>query len=264
MKTTIKEIIDCLEEVAPLDWQEDYDNAGLIVGNPLAECKGVLVCLDVFSSTVEEAIKKGCNLIVSHHPFIFHSLKKFPYERETTKILSLAMKNDISIYATHTNMDSSFEGVNFVLAKVLGLQNLTRLQTSSNEDKNYLGCGAIGELEKKTKAKEFLLQVKEKLSLKSIRYSGDIEKEIQKIGICGGSGTSFMQDAIENHCDCYLTGDIKYHDFLNSESRIIAADIGHYESEQFIKQRIIEIISKKISNFANLFISEQENRVKFL
>lgn len=264
MSVRVKEITDCLESIAPLSWQESYDNAGLIVGNKDMECTGVLVCLDVFASTIQEAIDKGCNMVVSHHPFVFRAMKKFADNSETVQILNLAIKNDIAIYATHTNMDSASTGVNFMLANALGLTNISKLQSEDHSEAGYLGCGAVGELKQKTRARDFLLEVKKKLNLDAIRYIGDLDKEIRKIGICGGSGAGFMDYAIEKECDCYLTGDIKYHEFLSSESRIILADIGHYESEQFIKQRIIEIISKNFSNFARLFDSEQRNRVKFI
>ena len=260
----IKDITDCLEKVAPLSWQESYDNSGLIVGNPTMECCGIMVCLDVFESVVQEAIAKGCNLIVSHHPFIFKGIKKLDFESETAKILSLAIKHDIAIYATHTNMDSAATGVSFMLAKTLGLENICRLLPSNESDTAYFGLGAIGYLPKQTKAKDFLLRVKQNLDLPAIRYIGDEEKAVEKIAICGGAGAEFLEDAIKNNCDCYLTGDIKYHIFHNTENRIILADIGHFESEQFIKQRIIEIISENFSNFARLFISQEKNRVKYI
>src|SRR5574344_2101143 len=260
----IKDIIDCIEQIAPLSWQESYDNSGLIVGEKDKECKGVYVCLDVFSSSVEKAIEQHCNLIISHHPFIFHSIKKLSEDNQITKILTLAIKNDLSIYACHTNMDSAIVGVNDVLAKNLGLINIERLVDSENKDANYLGIGAIGYLQEEIALKDYLNQVKQKLSLPSIRYVGNENKRIKKIAICGGSGISFVNQAIEKNCDCFLTGDVKYHDFLTYENEIIIADIGHFESEQFIKQRIIEIISKKFSNFAPLYLTIETNRVKFI
>lgn len=264
MAIKIKDIISCIEEVAPLSWQEDYDNSGLIVGNQDNVCKGVYVCLDVFETSVQEAINKGCNLIISHHPFIFHSIKKLPPSDEITKILTLAIKNDISIYASHTAIDSSIIGVNDILAKELELKDIERLVDSQNTDKNYLGIGAIGYLSKAVPLNKYLLFVKQKLNIPSLRYVGKDDCKVSKIALCGGSGISLVDDAIEKHCDLLLTGDIKYHDFLTFENQISIADIGHFESEQFIKQRIIEIISKKFSNFAPLILSSEPNRVKFI
>lgn len=230
MNVSIKNITDCLEDVAPLSWQESYDNAGLILGNPDMDCKGVLVCLDVMPEIVDEAIEKGCNMILSHHPFIFSGVKKIVYNSNIDKILRKAMKNDIAIYASHTNMDSSSTGVNYMLAKKIGLTNIQRLQYSTIEDKAYLGCGAIGELDEELAGEEFLNIVKEKLSLKSIRYFGNLKKKIKKVGLCGGAGVEFVKDAMKNNCDCYLTGDIKYHNFLETEEKILLADIGHLKA----------------------------------
>lgn len=264
MAIKIKDIISCIEEVAPLSFQESYDNSGLIVGNKENECKGVYVCLDVFSSSVKEAINKGCNLIISHHPFIFHSIKKLPPNDEITKILTLAIKNDISIYASHTAIDSSTSGVNDILAKELGLKDIEPLSDIDNDDKNFLGIGAIGYLSKKTTLNKYLLFVKQKLNIPTIRYIGKEDYNICKIALCGGSGISLVEDAIKKQCDLLLTGDIKYHDFLTFSNQINIADIGHFESEQFIKQRFIEIISKKFSNFAPLILTSETNRVKFI
>ena len=263
MEISIKNITDCLENIAPLSWQESYDNAGLILGNPDMECKGVLVCLDIMPEIVDEAIEKGCNMILSHHPFIFSGIKKIIYNSNLDKILRKAMKNDIVIYASHTNMDSCSTGVNYMLAKTIGLTNLQRLQYSTIEDKTYLGCGAIGELQNETDGEEFLNNVKAKLSLKSIRYFGNLTKRIKKVGLCGGAGAEFVRDAMKNNCDCYLTGDIKYHNFLETEEKILLADIGHFESEQFILQRFQEIVKEKFPTLTTV-LTNYKNKVKFL
>ena len=267
MKETIyiKDIISCLEEVAPLHWQEDYDNAGLIVGNSTNECTGALICLDVFASTVKEAIEKNCNLIVSHHPFIFRGIKNLPYDSQITQILTLAIKNDIAIYSAHTNIDSSMMGVNDILGEKLGLENISPLENSRfAKENNYLGSGAIGFLKEKIAVYDYLLNIKKSLGLHTIKYIGDSKKQIQKVGYCGGAGSFLIEKAIEENCDVFMSGDLKYHDFLSCEGQVILVDIGHFESENFIKQRFFDIISKKIRNFANLYISEQTNRVKFL
>ncbi|MDO5760292.1 MAG: Nif3-like dinuclear metal center hexameric protein [Bacteroidota bacterium] len=262
MLIKVEDIIKILESIAPLSWQEDYDNAGLIIGNPNNEIKGILICLDVFPSTVQEAIDNNCNMIISHHPFIFRGLKKLIYNSYTTDILSLSFNNDISIYASHTNMDSCSTGVNYMLANVLRLNNLRPLQNISLQDENYIGSGAIGELLEAMTGKMFFDLIKKKLNLPYIKYIGNINQEIKTIGICGGAGASFLQEAINNSCDCYLTSDIKYHDFLSTEERILLADIGHFESEQFVLQRFQEIIKNSFP-FSNVIISQQKNKIKF-
>ncbi len=261
----IKDIINALEAVAPLSWQEDYDNAGLVLGNKNVQCSGVMICLDVFSTTIRQAINKHCNLVVSHHPVIFHGIKKIDSGSELEKVLQLALKNDIAIYCTHTNMDAAIGGVNSVLAEKLGLHTIKAIDKSRfQQEANYLGEGAFGKLEQKLYARDYLNSVKQALGLKAIRYVGDIDKDIEVVGFCGGSGSFLIGKAIEKGCQIFLTGDIKYHDFLSAENKIILADIGHFESEQFIKEKIKEIISEKIRNFAPLYITEDINRVKFL
>lgn len=258
------DIIKILEEFAPLSWQESYDNAGLIVGNKEQNISGVLICLDVFPSTVQEAMENNCNLIISHHPFIFRGVKKLTFNSDVDKILSLSYRNDISIYASHTNMDVCSTGVNYMLAKKLELDNIRPLQKlQHNEDNNYLGLGAIGELHKSMNGKSFFDMVKKKLDLPAIRYVGDLEKEIKCVGLCGGAGVEFVVDAINNSCDCFLTGDVKYHDFLAIENKILLADIGHFESEQFVLSRFKEMINNAFAQLDNVIISKQPNRVKF-
>ncbi|MBR1627364.1 MAG: Nif3-like dinuclear metal center hexameric protein [Bacteroidales bacterium] len=264
-RTYIQDIIFAIEEVAPLHWQESYDNAGLIIGDVNKECSGVLICLDVFASTVRQAVEKKCNLIISHHPFIFHGIKKLEHGSQITNILTLAIKNDIAVYSAHTNMDSSLIGVNAVLGEKLFLGNISPLDNERySSETNFLGSGAVGVLEQECRAEDYLQKVKKSLNLYSIRYAGNTEKKIKKVGYCGGSGSFLIDAAIQKGCDMFLTGDLKYHDFLSCEDKIIIADIGHFESEQFIKQRFFDIISKKICNFAPLYITKEENRVKFL
>ncbi len=261
----IKDIINCLEEVAPLHWQEDYDNAGLIVGNKEEVCKGVVICLDVFKQTLSEAIDKGCNMIVSHHPFIYKGIKKIVFDRQIKDILTLALTHNIAIYASHTNMDNAKSGVSFMLSKVLGVKNIERLDKSRfpNEEE-FWGGGAIGELKSETTVKEYLERIKKNLGIDAIKYIGDEQKRIKRVGFCGGSGSFLIENAIDKGCDIYLTGDLKYHDYLSNEDKIVLADIGHFESEKFIKQRFFDIISKKMCNFAPLYLSDENNRVKFI
>ncbi len=258
----IKNILSVIEDFAPLVWQEDYDNAGLIVGNSQSELKGVLICLDVFPSIVQEAIDNNCNLIISHHPFIFRGIKKLIHNSYIAKILSLSFNHNVALYASHTNMDACSTGVNYMLAEVLGLKDLQPLQRTAMEDKNYLGIGAIGTLGEATMGKKFFGTIKEKLNLPCIKYVGNSEKTIKKVGICGGAGAEFIPKAMSSDCDCYLTGDIKYHDFLAAEDKILLADIGHFESEQFVLQRFAEIIRTSYPQLKNIVISKT-NKIKY-
>jgi dinuclear metal center YbgI/SA1388 family protein len=128
----IKDITNFLETIAPLSLQESYDNAGLIVGNPQMDITGVLVTLDSTEAIVDEALAKGCNFIVAHHPIVFKGLKKLNGKNYVERTVLKAIKNDVAIYATHTNLDHVIGGVNFMIAERLGLQNVHILAPKSD------------------------------------------------------------------------------------------------------------------------------------
>lgn len=259
----IEEIIAALEEVVPLSWQEDFDNAGLLCGDKMAICSGVFVCFDVCDMAIEMAIKNKCNLIISHHPLVFRGLKKFTGNDNVTKTLLKALKNDIAVYAAHTNLDAAFSiGVNTTLAEKLGLKNVRPLHSDSRNEQGYFGIGGIGELKQETDYKDFLLNVKKSLNVNNIKFVEGEKQKIKTVAFCGGSGSEFVEKAIELNADCYLTGDIKYHQFLDCEGRILLADIGHFESESFIIDQLISLLSEKFCNFVRLFRSEIPNKVK--
>ena len=261
----ISEITQAIEAFAPLSLQEDYDNAGMQVGNPEAEVTGVLLCTDVREDTLDEAIERGANLIISHHPLIFHGLKKIVGNSYIERIVTRAIKNDISIYAAHTNMDNAQGGVNFKIAEKLGMRNVQVLE-SQPPHAGYdapSGLGVIGEVDP-IDAIPFLKRVKEVFEVAAVRYSGDTDRQVSRIALCGGAGAFLMKKALELRADVFITGDMKYHDFMGYENRIILADIGHYESEHFTKEIFYEIIMKKNPTFAVDFAKSEKNQIKYL
>lgn len=361
----IKEITDAIEAYAPLHLQESWDNAGMQVGDTSCEVTGVLLCTDVREEIVDEAIDRGANLIISHHPLLFRGLKKIVGRTYQERIVALAIKHDISIYCAHTNMDSACGGVNFKMAEKLGLRNVrvlspqqgtmrklvvmvpiaqvdevekamcdagagrlgnydhcsyrtngegryraldganpfagklreyhteaeTRVEVLvhkalcgkvvsamikahpyeepafdilplENED-NYSGLGVIGDIEPED-AHHFLSRVKKAFEVEAMRYSGNLDKKVSRIAMCGGAGVEFMGQAMSMGADVYITGDMKYHDFQGNENRIILADIGHYESEHYTKEIFYDIIQKKNPNFAVDFAKSEKNQVNYL
>ena len=259
----IKEICQFLETLAPLSLQESYDNAGLIIGNPNTELKAILISLDVIEETIDEAIEKEVNLIISHHPIIFSGLKKINGKNSTEKIIIKAIQNNIAIYASHTNLDSVLGGVNDILAQKLNLKNTKFLRPKKDEltklvlenTFSKVGEGMIGELEIPLDEKFFFENLKKNLKLNIIRHTKFLNKKIKKIAICGGSGSFLIKDAISQNADVFITGDIKYHQFFEAENKIILADIGHYESEIHTKNIFYELLSKKLTNFA-IYLSD--------
>ena len=362
----IKDITDYLEELAPLDYAEDFDNVGLLIGNYSDSVTGVLVTLDTLEKTVEEAITKKCNLIVSFHPIIFGGIKKLNGNSYVERVVLKAIQNDIAIYATHTALDNSKNGVSAKISEVLGLKNnkillpkkgiLKKLTTfvpienaeklrnalfnagagnignydrcsfnidgegtyrgnqnsnptigkkgenhtenetqisviyeSRNEatilaslQKNHpyeeisyhlittenihqnIGMGMIGDLPTEMEENEFLLFLKKKMKTACIRHSNLINKKIKKVAVLGGSGSFAISDAIKAGADAYVSADFKYHEFFKAENKIILADIGHYESEQFTKNLLVDYLTKKFSNFAIVLSEESTNPIYYI
>lgn len=362
----IKHFTQFIESIAPLSFQESYDNSGLIIGHPDDEISGILITLDVTEEIVDEAISKKLNLIVAHHPIIFSGLKKLNGKNFIERCVTKAIKNDIAIYAAHTNLDGVFGGVNSKICEKLNLQKcrmlipmqnfLKKLVTfvptdhaekvrkamfdagagnignydscSFNQsglgsfkgndetnpfvgEKNQLhfeeetrietifpkhlqhkviqsllnvhpyeevaydiypldneftqgGTGMIGELEEPMDEMIFLQNLKEIFNCQVVRHTQLLGKPISKVAVCGGSGSTFLNKAIAQNADIFISGDFKYHQFFDAEKQIIIADIGHYESEQFTKEVFYELLTKKFPKFA-LHLSEiSTNPVNYL
>ena len=258
----VKDILNCLTEVAPLQWQESYDNAGLQVGNLNNESRKALVCLDITEEVVDEAAAKNCDLIISHHPLIFRGLKHLTPETYIERAVMKAVKHDIAMISMHTNLDNSYLGVSRVLAERLGLKNLQLLQPSETAPE-LCGIGMIGEFDNAKSETDFLGLVAETIGTPCLRHSALTGRKIQKVALCGGSGTPFMPDAMRQKADAYLTADIKYHDFFVPEGNILLVDGGHFETEQFTKELIVEIIRKKFPTFAAEIAETKTNSVHY-
>ena len=261
-KMTVKEIMACITDIAPLRWQEDYDNAGIQVGDLNAEVHKALIALDVTEELVDEAVAKHCDLIISHHPLIFRGLKHLTPETFIERVVMKAIKHDIAIISMHTNLDNSYLGVSRVLADRLGLTHLSILQPSSDEPA-LCGAGMLGELTTPMSETDFLRLVADAIDSPCLRHSALTGKRIKKVALCGGSGTPFMGDALRQNADAYLTADIKYHDFFVPEGRVLLVDGGHFETEQFTKQLIKSIIQKKIPTFAAEIAETNTNAVHY-
>ena len=362
----IKDISRFIESIAPLAFQESYDNAGLIVGNMEDEVSGILITLDITEDIMDEAIRKNLNLIISHHPIIFSGLKKLTGKNYIERCVAKAIKNNIAIYAAHTNLDSVFGGVNSKIAEKLQLQNcrmlvpmqgfLKKLVTfvpvaeaekvrsalfeagaghighydscsfnlagtgsfKGNEETNpYVGeknklhfeeeirietifprhiqqnviqallkahpyeevaydiypvdndfqlggTGMIGELAEPIEEIKFLQFIKKTFHCQAIKHTSLLGKPIQKVAVCGGAGSNFLNKAMAQGADIFISADFKYHQFFDAEKKIIIADIGHYESEQFTKDVFYELLTKKFPKFAVHLSEISTNPVNYL
>jgi dinuclear metal center YbgI/SA1388 family protein len=362
----VKDIIIAIEHVASPAYQESYDNSGLQVGNTDDEVTGVLISLDVTETILEEAIHRGCNMIVAHHPLIFSGIKQISGRTYVERIIQKAIKNDISIYAAHTNLDNMYHGVNARIAQKLGLVNtsiltpkpgtLSKLHTyvplnaadevrealfaagagnigfyneasfnmagtgtfrahrdanpaigqaggaresveevkievlvekhkerevlsslfknhpyeavayeliSISNSNQQIGAGMIGTLLEAMEESVFLAFLKKQMKTDCIRHTALKGKKIATVALCGGSGSFLLKDAIQSGADIFITGDFKYHQFFDAEGKIVIADIGHYESEQFTSEIFEEILNKKFPTFAILLSNFNTNPVKY-
>ena len=266
MKT--REITDAIEQYAPLRLQEEWDNAGIQVGDPEAEVTGVLLCTDATEAVVAEAIDRGYNLVISHHPLIFRGLKKIMGRTPVERTVAMAIKHDITIYSAHTNMDSAWQGVSFRMADKIGMTDVQFLDDNQvppygSEQCATAGCGVIGNIEPMP-ARDVLRRVKEAFEVGAVRYSGDGDRIVKHVALCGGAGGFLLDKAVDMGADLYVTADMRYHDFLDNAQRIVVADIGHYESEHFTKEIFLEIIQKKNPTFAVHFAKNETNQVNYI
>ena len=260
----IKKITNYLEEFAPLVYQENYDNCGLIVGDENAIVNSALISLDCTEAVIDEAIETNCNLIIAHHPIIFSALKKLNGNNYIERTVIKAIKNNIAIYAIHTNLDNVYNGVNASIADRLGLRNCKILAPKDKEQNLNVGSGIVGELAKSIESKVFLENLKTTMETNCIRHTALVKPTIKKIAVCGGSGSFLLSYAKDLDVDIYISADFKYHEFFDAEDKLIIADIGHYESEQFTKGLIYDLLTKNFTKFAVRLSQVNTNPIKYL
>ncbi len=258
----LHKITEAIEKFAPLELQESYDNAGLQVGDRNMEIGATLLCLDVTEDILAEAIERGCNLIITHHPLIFKGVKRLTGRTATERIIAEAIRNNVAIYSAHTNLDSTFEGVSYEMAHRLGLRDVTPL--CPNRENPTTGLGVIGSI-KPTPTLEFLRKVKDTFEVKNLKYSEEARRlVIRRVALCGGAGASMIGDAINAGADVYVTGDLKYHDFTTFATDIVLADIGHYESELCSLKIFSRILRENFPGLAVLTAESENNPIKIL
>lgn len=258
----LAEIIAKIEQVVPLHFQESWDNAGLQIGDIQSEISSVLLSVDVTEAVLDEAIRKQCNLIISHHPLLFSGLKSIGTESMVERCVVKAIRNRIAIYSAHTNVDKWSEGVSRRMADKLGLVQTELLAPSSAD--GAIGLGFLGYLPEAMEATQFLQQLKTTFQIPTLRYAGDTGKRLRKIAVCGGSGASLLKQVVASGADIFVSADFKHHDFLEATEGVMIADVGHFESEQCTKEIFFEILSKKNSTFALHFSDADVSPIRYL
>ena len=259
----IKEITDTIERFAPLAWQESYDNAGLIVGRPEDEVHRTLVTVDVTDEVLDEAEREGCDLVIAHHPIVFHPLKRFNSADYVQRAVERAIRRGIALYACHTNLDSAPQGMSWRLAAMLGIGNLRVLEATNPAD-GRVGFGVAGELPAPVATVDFLRGLQRKLQVRVVRHSDIAAERIRRVAVCTGAGASLIGAAREAGAELYVTADLKYNDFMTPDGKLTVADIGHFESEYCAIDILFDILSKNLRNFAVRRSVSSRNPVNYL
>jgi dinuclear metal center YbgI/SA1388 family protein len=361
----ISAIIEQLETLAPLSLQESYDNSGLIVGDCNVNINSALLCLDSTEEVIDEAIERNCGLVIAHHPIVFSGIKSLTGKNYIERTILKAIKNDIAIYAIHTNLDNVKNGVNKKMAEKIGLKNLKILSPKGDKlqklvffcpidssenvkaalfcagggtigeydccsfsvegngtfrpgehtnpyvgkkgelhsEKEHrielifpdylksnlihalkfnhpyeevafdlynlenkwseVGSGMIGELSEPLEMLDFLDGVKLKLGTECIRHTKALNGKVERVAICGGSGSFLLNSAIAKGADVFITGDYKYHQFFDADGKIVIADVGHFESEQHTPELIREYLQEKLPNFATYLTQVNTNPINY-
>lgn len=259
----IKEVISALECFAPLPLQESFDNAGLQVGLTEAEVSGALLCLDVNEDIVDEAVRKGCNLIVSHHPLIFHALKKISDADYVQRTVLKAIKNDITIASMHTNMDNAPMGVNYKIAEKMGLADVCFF-AEKTVGGIECGSGTMGCLPEAMSAADFLQMLKKEFGVECVMCNALLERPIKTVAICGGAGSFLLDDAIAQGADAFVTGEMHYHEYFGREQQIQIAVIGHYQSEQYTNEIFKSIIEERCEGVRAILAETNTNPINYV
>ena len=256
-------MLSALERFAPLPLQESWDNAGLQLGLTEAEVSGALLCLDVNELIVDEAIAKGCNLIVSHHPLLFRGLKQISGADYVQRSVIKAIKHDIVIVSMHTNMDNALDGVNWKIAERLGL-TACKFFAQKTVDGIEAGSGVVGYLPSQMDARAFIELVKKQFGVQCAQCNALLERSISKVAICGGAGDFLISDAIGEGADAFITGEMHYHQYFGYDQQIQICVIGHYQSEQYTAEIFRDIIQKDCPGVKTCIAETNTNPIVYI
>ena len=259
----IQDVLSALEQFAPLPLQESWDNAGLQVGLTEAEVSGALLCLDVTEAVVDEAVEKGCNLIVSHHPLLFRGLKTISDLTDVQRTVRKAVKNDVAVVSMHTNMDNAQGGVNFKMAEKLGLTDV-QFMAPKTVDGVTCGSGIIGQLAEPLAAEAFVAKVKQAFGVACAMTNQLLERPVSRVALCGGAGDFLLDEAVKAGADAFITGEMHYHQYFGYEQQIQICVIGHYQSEQYTTEVFRDIINERCPGVRTEIAETMTNPICYL
>ena len=247
----LRDLIEKIEKKYPLFLAESWDNVGLMIGDENQQIKKILVSLEANEAVIREAIENKVDLIVTHHPFFFSKMNQINTNTIKGRLALLMIQNNISLYSMHTNYDIAFDGMNDNFLKHIGLianDSFMLVQASDwyvkEHGQTVPGLGRIAKLKESISLRELCTNIKEKLSLKSLRVIGDLDASIQTVAVITGSSADYYKEAKEAGADVLIAGDAKYHlahDILDAKMNVI--DCGHFETEDIFKYDMKEYLS---------------------
>ncbi len=252
MIATVADIIDVMETIAPSRLSEKWDNVGLQVGKANWPVKRLRVALDPLTDIVNEACHDNIDLLITHHPLIFKPLTRIDFETPVGRTIRMAAKQRLAIFAAHTNLDSARDGLNDLLARRIGLNNLSvfaqivqpSLQSNQRVVPNE-GLGRIGTTDTGIELAALAAEIKTKLNLEHVKYAGNADLMVNKIAVCTGSGSGLMSQFLESDAEVFISGDLRYHDARDAEANQRGLiDIGHFASEHLI----VAVLQEKLEN----------------
>lgn len=259
---TCGDIADAIATAAPLSIQESWDNSGVQLGDMSAPCTGVLLALDPTEAAIDEAVARGCNLVVTHHPLLFKGLKHITGANAVERAVIKAIKAGVAVYSSHTAMDSAVGGVSAEMARRLGARVVRPL--APDAPGSDTGLGVVADFDTPVSGSELVRRVHQAFGSHPLRCSAIPSGTFSRIALCGGSGGEFIADAIAAGAAAYVTAEIRYHDMLDRGKDIFLLDIGHFESETCAKDIFYRIITEKFPNFAVKYSQTEENPINYL
>jgi len=259
----VKEVLSALEQFAPLPLQESWDNAGLQVGLTEAEVSGALLCLDVTEAVVDEAVRKGCNLIVSHHPLLFRGLKTISDLTDVQRTVRKAVREDVCVVSMHTNMDNAQGGVNFKMAEKLGLADVVFMNPRRVGD-TECGSGILGTLAEPMAADDFVKLVKRTFDVECALTNQLLRRPVRRVALCGGAGDFLLDEAVASGADAFITGEMHYHQYFGFEQIIQICVIGHYQSEQYTTEIFRDILARQCPGLPTVIAETCTNPILYL
>lgn len=250
--STLQELMDWMQTIAPLHLSESWDNTGLLVGDPDVAVKHVQTCLTLDQRTVAEAVREQADLVIAHHPLPFKAVKTITTGDIPGRLLWQLTSNRVAVYAPHTAWDSAEFGINARLSSKLGLLDplplIPQVQAVSEANQPVLGAGRMGRLASPLSSEALARRLQENIPYCRMRGVPS-SRPLQKLAFACGSAGSMLTDAVRAGCDAFITGEATYHTCLEAEAHGVALFLlGHYASERFAMEELAGELAQKFAS----------------